>query len=102
LHIAAIAIAILLCVAGYVYIMRSLSEQFQVQQEVNLKLPKDQQFEPALWSFQTHRRFRELQQRLLPESPRSKRLRKLQITGFALLASGIAMLVVVLRIWKSL
>jgi hypothetical protein len=80
--------------------MRSLSEQFQVQQEINLKLPTDQQFEPSFWSFQTHRKFRELQERLLPGSPRPKRLRKLQVIGFALLSSGIAMLVVALEIWN--
>ena len=72
LHVAAIAISVALCIGGYVFIVRAINEQFQIQHEINLKLPSDKRFESTFWWFGTHERFRQLQHDLLAESPRPR------------------------------
>lgn len=96
MHIAVIVIAVALCLAGYVYILRSINEQFQIQHEINLRLPPDQQFEPTFWWYGTHERFRQRQRDLRAESLRPRRLRRFQLIGFALLASGMLILLAAL------
>lgn len=96
MYVAAIAISLTLCVVGYVYILKSVHEQLQIQHEINLKLAPDKQFEPTFWGYGTHHKFRQLQRDLLPESPRPRRLRRFTSVGFGLLASGILMLLATL------
>lgn len=88
MHIVAIAISIALCVTGYVYLLKSINEQMQIQHEINLKLPLDKKFEPTFWGYGTWQRFRHLQRELMPASPRPRRLRRFQVIGWVLLASG--------------
>lgn len=97
MHIAAIAISVALCIAGYVYMFKAIKEEIEIQHEINLRLPDDQQFEPIFWSYWTWQKFRKLQNKLLPDDPRPQRLRKLHALGFALLVSGIALFLVVLK-----
>jgi hypothetical protein len=96
MHVAAILLSVALLVAGYVCIFRSLLEQFELQHEINRKLPASRQFEPAFWSLDTHDEFKQLQKELLPDSPRPHRLRAFSLTGFALLISGALLLVAAL------
>jgi hypothetical protein len=98
MHIVAIVIAFAVCIAGYVYILKSIQEQLQIQHEINLKLPPDQQFEPSFWGYGTNERFRQLQRELLPDSSRPRRLRKFRLIGFAALFSGTLIL---FAIWSS-
>lgn len=92
MHVAAIAISVVVLIAGYVYIFESINEQLLMQHEINLKLPPEKQFEPRFWWYGTHREFRRLQRELLPESLRPRRLRRFRLIGFALLTSGLLIL----------
>jgi len=96
MHTVAISIAIALGVAGYVYILKSIQEQLQIQHDINSKLPPDKQFEPTFWGFGARERFRRLQKELLPESPRPRRLRRFQLIGFLLAGSGMLIMVALL------
>jgi len=80
-----------------VHIQKSLNETFQIQYEINAKLPPDRKFEPVFWWFGTWEKFRPLQEELLPDSPRPRRLRRFRLTGFVLLTSGLLLLAVTLR-----
>jgi hypothetical protein len=92
LHLATIVVAAFLVVAGYVLIFRSVNEHFQLQHEINAKLPADRKFEPLFWSLGTQRRFRHLQEEVLPGSPRLKKSRWLGAIGLVLVISGILIL----------
>ena len=70
MQVIAIVVSVALCVAGYVYMFKSIQEQLQIQHEINLKLPPDQQFEPTFWSYWTWQKFKQLQDKLLPGDPR--------------------------------
>ena len=74
MHLVAIVASALLLIGGYVCFFRSLNEQFQIQHEINQKLPPEKQFEPLFWSIGTWERFSGLQKELLPESPRPRRV----------------------------
>ena len=93
LNLAQILIAIALLVTGYIFIFNSLSEQFRIQREINVKLPTGNKFEPTFWSYGAWRRFRQLQ-RLIPDSPHPNRLRRFQMTVAVFFASGFLLLVV--------
>jgi hypothetical protein len=97
-HIVAIAISIALCVTGYAYLLKSINEQLQIRHEINLKLPGDKKFEPTLWWYGTWQRFRDLQKELMPGSPRPRRLRRFQVIGFVLLASGMLLLLATVKL----
>jgi hypothetical protein len=92
LHLAAIVVAIILIVTGYVFIFKALSEQGELQQEINANLPSDRKFEPLFWWFGTWLKFRDLQKEVLPESARLKRFKKFNLIGFALFVLGILLL----------
>ena len=98
MHVAVIAICIGLCLAGYILIFKSIAQQLQIQHDINLKLPPDQKFEPTFWTFVSWQKFRELQKQLLPGDPRPRKLRKFQVMGFALLALGLLLLLIVLKL----
>lgn len=101
MHLAAILISIILIVSGYVFMLKSVNEQFQIQYEINLKLPNGAKFEPTLWWYGTWRKFRRLHRELLPDSPRPKRLRKFQIAGVMFLTAGLLILVSSLETWPQ-
>ena len=92
MHLAAIAVAVALLVAGYVFFFKSLNEHFELQHEINAELPAGEKFEPVFWWFGTWERFRQLQQELVPDSTRPQRFRRFRLTGFAFFFSGMLML----------
>jgi len=94
LHIAAIAIAVLCGLGGYIYIFKSIQDQLNMQHDINLKLPPDRQFEPTFWNLGTWGKFRELQAELLPGDPRARRLLRFQVMGFTLLSLGVLLLLI--------
>jgi hypothetical protein len=97
LHIVGIVAAGALMIAGYVYLFKSMNETFDMQQEINDKLPADRQFEPTSWTLGTWQHFRRLQKELLPDSTRPVRFRKFSIAAAVLWFSGMFALVFVLK-----
>jgi hypothetical protein len=89
LHIAAIAVSAILLVLGYVFLFKSLNEQFELQHEINAMLPSERKFEPLFWGLGTRIRFRQLQKELLPDSPRYRRYRMFGWIGLSLMLSGL-------------
>jgi hypothetical protein len=69
LHLAATVVAVVLLVAAYVFLFKSLNEHFQMQHEINAKLPTAEKVEPMFWGSGTCMKFRQLQKELLPDSP---------------------------------
>jgi hypothetical protein len=92
LHLTAIVVAILLVIAGYVYIFKALNEHTELQQEINAKLPSGRKFEPLFWWFGTWLKLRDLQEELLPETQRLKRFHRFSLIGFVLFVSGMLLL----------
>lgn len=92
MHVAAVVAGVLLLIAGYVCIFKSLSQTFRLQHEINARLPKDQQFEPVFWSFWTWQRLRQLEKQLLPVGPHPARLRTFRLLGVFLILSGLLLL----------
>lgn len=92
MHLVAIGLSVGLLLVGYVCLFSSLNEQFQIQHEINLKLPQDKQFEPTFWSFGSWNQFKTLQKELLPDSPRPHRFQTFRLAGFALLLTGMLVL----------
>lgn len=97
MHLVAIVVSVALLIAGYVFLFKSLNEQFQIQHEINAKLPPARKFEPMFWWFGTWEKFRQLQEELLPGSPRPQRFRRFRLTTFVLFLSGILLLAATLR-----
>jgi len=95
MHTIWIAISAVLWITGLIYIFKSINEQFRIQHEINLKLPSDKQFEPKFWWFGNYEEFRELQSKLLPDSPRPGRLRRFQWIGCALSGAGVLIFILV-------
>ena len=92
MHLAAIVVAVIFIIAGYVFIFKGLSEQGELQQEINANLPSDRKFEPLFWWFGTWLKLRDLQKEVLPESQRLKRFKKFNLIGFVLFVSGMLLL----------
>ena len=95
-HIAAIAVAAVLLVAGYVCLFKSLSEQYELQHEINAMLPPERKFEPMFWTISTRHRFRQLQKEVLPSSARYRRYRMFGWIGLLLMFSGLISLLATL------
>ena len=72
-------------IARYVRILKLIREPVQIQHEIHLKLPPDQQFEPTFWGDGTHERLRQLQRELLPDGSRPQRPRTFRLIGWAAL-----------------
>jgi hypothetical protein len=92
LHLVGIIVAIFVLIAGYGLIFKALSEQFELQHEINAGLPASAKFEPVFWSFGTWARFRELQRELLPGNTRFEKCRTFTAVGIVLLLSGLLIL----------
>ena len=97
MHLAAIVVAVALIVASYVFLFRSLNEHFQMQHEINAKLPPAGKFEPVFWWLGTRLRFRQLQKELMPDSPRPRKFRTFQMPSIVFFAAGMSLLVVTFR-----
>ena len=92
MHPLLIAIGTLLLVASLVCVVLASEQYWELQFELNDRLPKDEKFEPRSWLSLTTRnwtRFRELQRRVLPDSPRPRRFLRLALSGLGLLVCSI-------------
>jgi hypothetical protein len=92
LHLATAIGAAVLVVAGYVFLFKALNEITDLQHEINAKLPPARKFQPLFWWFGTWGKLRELQEEVLPGSPRLKSSRRFRLLFFFFLFSAIAVL----------
>ena len=92
MHQLLIAIGTILLIGALVCFILSSDQYWQLQFELNARLPEGEKFEPRSWlSWPTGRwsRFRELQRRVLPDSPRLRRALQFAVSGLALFVSSI-------------
>jgi len=92
MHPLLIAIGTLLLVASLLCVFLASNQYWQLQFDINDRLPEGEKFKPASWlSFPTGSwsRFKELQRRVLPDSPRLRRGRRFAWSGLALLVCSI-------------
>ena len=92
--VTALIIGVVLAASGVVFLFLANHQYWELQFELNERLPEGQKFEPTFWTPQTRSRFRQLYRTVLPGSPRPRRARRFAIIGFCLFFSGIAVLVV--------
>jgi hypothetical protein len=90
-HWAAILAGASCLVLGYVLIFRGIAWQFQLQSDVNAKLPHGQKFEPLFWWHRMWTEFRRLQTEHLPGDQRLGKMQKYYVAGmiFVLLGLGV-------------
>ena len=81
----------LLMVGGVICFFMSSYQLWELQFEVNERLPQDQQLEPVFWSFGTRRKLRELQKQVLPKSSRVRRSVRFAVGGFCSFFPGVAL-----------
>jgi hypothetical protein len=94
MHALLIEIGTVLLVASLVCVFLASNQYWQLQFELNDRLPQGEKFEPISWLSLTtgnRSRFRELQQRLLPDSPRPRRGRQFALSGIGLLVCSIVL-----------
>jgi hypothetical protein len=94
MHPLLIAIGTLLLVASLVCVILASEQYWELQFELNDRLPEGEKFEPRSWlSLNTVNwsRFRELQRRLLPDSPRPRRFLRLALSGLVLFVCSIVL-----------
>lgn len=84
-----LSVSLLFVISGYAFLFTGLSRQFQLQSDINDKLPQSQKFEPVFWSFGTWQRFRSLEAKLLPDNARSENIRMISVLGVIQLLLGI-------------
>src|SRR6516165_6690865 len=92
MHPLLIATGTLLHVGSLVCVILASNQYWQLQFELNERLPEDEKLEPRSWlSWPTGSwsRFRELQRRVLPDSPRPRRALHLALSGLGLLVTSI-------------
>ena len=87
-----VILGLLLAAGGVAFLFLANYQRWELQFEVNERLPQGQKFEPLFWTFATHCKFRELYKKVLPNSPRPKRSLYFAIVGFSLFISGIVVL----------
>jgi len=92
MHSLLIATGTILLVGALVCLILVSDQYWQLQFELNDRLPEREKFEPRSWlSWPTGSwsRFRELQRRVLPNSPRPRRALHLALSGLGLLVTSI-------------
>jgi hypothetical protein len=92
MHQLLIATGTLLLVASLLCVVLASNQYWQLQFDINDRLPEGEKFEPRSWlSWPTGSwsRFRDLQRRVLPDSPRLRRWRRFALSGVALLVCAI-------------
>jgi hypothetical protein len=97
MHALLIEIGTILLVASLLCVVIASNQYWQLQFELNERLPEGEKFEPMSWlSLSTGRwsRLRELQRRVLPDSPRPRRGRRLALSAVALLLCSIVLFLV--------
>jgi uncharacterized membrane protein len=88
---AKLILGIILAVSGIVFLFLANHQYWELQFEVNAKLPEGQKFDPLFWTLFKRLEFRRLHRAVLPNSPRPKRALRFAIIGFALFFSGAAL-----------
>ena len=94
MHPLLIATGTILLVGALVCLILASDQYWQLQFELNDHLPEGEKFEPRSWLYLTTGRwssYRELQRRVLPDSPRPRRGRQLALSGIALLLCSIVL-----------
>jgi hypothetical protein len=94
MHALLIEIGTILLVASLVCVIIASDQYWELQFELNERLPKGEKFEPRSWlslTTSTWSRFRELQRRVLPDSPRPRRGRRLALSAIALLLCSLVL-----------
>ena len=94
MHQLFIAIGTILLIGSLVCVILASNQYWQLQFDLNDHLPEGEKFEPRSWlSWPTGSwsRFRELQRRVLPDSPRPRRGRQFALSGIALLLCSIVL-----------
>ena len=81
-----------LIAGGVICLFLANYQHWELQFEVNDRLPSDQKLEPVFWTPMTRVKFRQLQKRVLPNSPRPRRAWCFALAGFCLLFLGVAIL----------
>jgi hypothetical protein len=92
MHQLLIATGTILLVCALVCFILASDQYWQLQFELNDRLPQGEKFEPRSWlSWPTGRwsRFRKLQQRVLPDSPRPRRFVWLALGGLSLFVCSV-------------
>jgi len=92
-----IVLGAILAACGVIFAFLSSYQLWQLQFEVNERLPHDQRLEPAVWTYFSHQKLRELQRKLLPQSSRLKCSRLYAIVGCCLFFAGVGVLLATLR-----
>ena len=88
---ARLVIGVILAAGGVVCLFLANYEYWELQFEVNERLPESKKFEPLFWTLLTRMEFRRLHRTVLPESPRPRRALLFAIVGFVLFFSGVAL-----------
>ena len=88
-HWIRLGISVALIISGYSIFFKGLSQQFQIQDEINAKLPHAEKFEPLFWWLGTWQKFRRLEAEHLPGSQRLKKVRLLCVGGLVQVLLGI-------------
>lgn len=89
MNIAALIVGAVLAAGGIVCVFVANYQYWELQSEVNARLPEGQKFEPLFWSIFTDLKFRKLRRAVLPESPRPKRALRFAVIGFVLFFAGV-------------
>jgi len=94
MHQLFIAIGTILLIGSLVCVILASNQYWQLQFDLNDHLPEGEKFEPRSWLSLTTGRwssYRELQRRVLPDSPRPRRGRQFALSGIALLLCSIVL-----------
>ena len=92
MHQLFIAIGTILLIGSLVCVILASNQYWQLQFELNDHLPEGEKFEPRSWLSLTTGRwssYRELQRRVLPDSPRPRRFLRLALSGLGLFVCAI-------------
>jgi len=85
-------LGVILMAAGVICVFLANYQYWELQFEVNDRLPSDQKVEPMFWTPVTDMKFRQLHKRILPDSARPRRAWRFAVAGFCLFFSGVAIL----------
>ena len=84
-------VGIILGASGIVFLFLATYQYWELQVEVNARLPEGQKFDPLFWTLSRRLEFRRLYRAVLPDSPWPKRALRFTIIGFVFFFSGIAL-----------
>ena len=89
IHWVRLGISAALIISGYAFFCKGLSQQLQLQDEINASLPRAEKFEALFWTFGMRQEFRRLE---AEHSPGSRRLKKVRLLCAGLIQVLLGML----------